>query len=63
MADKVSDTFKKNHDKDLAPAGPSGSTDKTGEREKKMEDEGGPPPDQPKPPASVRPSLRTTSRR
>jgi hypothetical protein len=32
-------------EKDLEPAGPSGSTDKTVEREKKWEDEGGHPPD------------------
>jgi hypothetical protein len=56
MVDKVSDTFKKKHDKDLAPAGPSGSTDKTGEREKKMEDEGGPPPDPARPQAPVKQS-------
>jgi hypothetical protein len=56
MADKVSDKIKEKLDKDLARAGPSGSTDKTSERESKMEDEGGPPPDLTKPQAPLKKS-------
>ena len=56
MTDKASDKIKEELDKDLAPAGPSGNTDRTDERESKMGDEGGPPPDLTKPQTPVKKS-------
>ena len=56
MTDKATDKIKEKLYKDLAPAGPSGNTDSTNERESKMEDEGGPPPDLTKPQTPVKKS-------